>query len=160
MDVEGGQTARVSENRGDVTVFLDQLLVIGRDVVALDLGYEDAQVADLDVEGDGLRFPLGVLPNLETATALEVGGDAGVAALGLVSRVGEHQLRHGVVFQHPDIHLEHIGIPFPRFDHIFRPDADLLYSYNIITSHCTNFLSRKDNKFVSLPPQKNSKDEI
>ena len=100
---------------------------------------ENAEVTDLDVKGDRLGLAFRVLPDFKATAALQIGSDAGMAALRLVSRLGKHQLRNGVIFQNADVHLEHLGIPFPRFHHILSTHAHLLYSYNIIIMHCTIF---------------------
>ncbi|MPM62002.1 hypothetical protein SDC9_108867 [bioreactor metagenome] len=49
-----------------------------------------------------------------------------MAALRYAAGVRKHQLRHFVVFQDADIHIEHVDIVLPRFVQVFHADTDLL----------------------------------
>ena len=84
-----------------------------------------------DVEPDRLRFPFGVLPNFESAAALQVHGDAGVALLGLVARIGQHPFRHRVILEDFHVRSEHPDEPVPGGSEVFRPDTDLLDAGNV-----------------------------
>ena len=81
--------------------------------LGLDFGAEDPEVANLDIEIYRNWLALRVLPYFEAAASLQVRGDAGMTFLGFVVCVWEHPFRHRVVLQHPDVHLKHVGIPFP-----------------------------------------------
>ena len=109
--------------------------MVGGNVVGFYFGGEDTEIADLHIEIDGQGFAFGILPDFKSATALEVCRDAGVPFFRTVVRVREHPFRHRVILQHPHIHLKHVGIPFPRRQHVFRTYSNLLNTNKIKISH-------------------------
>ena len=139
VEIEGGHAVGLGMYLGDVLVFGSHFGVVGGDVVGFDFGAEDPEVADLHVKVDRQGLALGILPDLEAAAALQVGRDAGVSFFGFVARLGQHPLGHRVILQHPDVHLEHVGIPLPRSDHILRAYTNLLNTRKLKVIHSNRF---------------------
>ena len=131
LDIETGGSVGQGADFGDSIPSGFQGLVKSGDVAAVELRGEDAEVRDGDVETHRLRLPFRVLPDLESAAALQVHGDAGMALLRLVARVGQHALRHRIVLQDLHVGPEHPDEPVPGFPEIFRPDTDLLDAGNV-----------------------------
>ena len=82
-------------------------------VAAFYLGAEYAQVTHLDLEIHGFGLALRVLPDLESAAALQVDCDGCVTLAGVSAGVGEHALGYGIILKHADINTEHFYEPFP-----------------------------------------------
>ena len=155
LDIEAGGAVRQGGNGGNGVPLGRKGLVAGGDVAAVEFRGEDAEIAHGDVEARRLRRPFRVLPDLESAAALQVHGDAGMAFLRLVARVGQHAFRHRVVLQDFHIGPEHLDEPVPGFPEVFRSDPDLLDAGNVesvrFVHRCIDFYSYKDNNFcVSL----------
>ena len=103
-----------------------EFLVSGGHVAGFELGDRQAQIAELNIESSRLWSAAGVLPDLESAAALGVDRQHGVAFLWLVVGVGQHQVGFGRFVEDRDVHSEVPAVPGPGVVHARNADTHLL----------------------------------
>ena len=98
----------------------------GCHIATVELRSEYSEVTHRHLKWAGGRLAVGVLPYLEATATLKVHSDAGVTLPGLATRVGQHTLGYGVIFENSHIDAEHINIPVPRLSEVGCSNTNLL----------------------------------